>query len=173
MIAPAYVRMMAAYNAEMNRRCYAAASRLSDAQRRADHGAFWGSIHGTLNHVLWADCVWMSRLAGWPKPAQGLRDSGALHDAFEALQAARETADAGMMAWADALDQAWLDQDLVYFSGVAQSELRRPRGIVVTHVFNHQTHHRGQVHALLTALGEDPGDTDLPLVLRDLERAAA
>ncbi len=71
MITPAYVRTMAAYNAEMNRRLYAAADRLDDAERRADRGAFWSSIHGTLCHLVWGDQMWMSRFAGWPKPAVG------------------------------------------------------------------------------------------------------
>ena len=80
MITAAYATMMARYNAEMNRRTYAASSRLSDAERRADRGAFWGSIHGTLNHLVWADRVWMARFAGWPKPDQAIRDSGRVID---------------------------------------------------------------------------------------------
>jgi uncharacterized damage-inducible protein DinB len=171
MITPAYARMMAAYNAEMNRRTYATAAGLTDAERRADHRAFWGSIHGTLSHILWGDRIWMSRFAGWPKPTQEMRDSPALHENFDQLRAAREVADSGIIAWAEGLDQAWLDQDLVWYSGVLQSEVRRPRVVVVTHFFNHQAHHRGQVHAMLTAHGRDTGDTDLPIVLRDLERA--
>ena len=61
MISPAYVRLMAEYNAEMNRRLYGAAARLTDAERKADRGAFWKSIHGTLTHILWGDTQWMSR----------------------------------------------------------------------------------------------------------------
>ncbi len=171
MITPAYVRMMAAYNAEMNRRTYACAAALSDAQRRADHRAFWGSLHGTLNHVLWADRIWLSRFCDYQKPTQGIRESAALYDDFDALRAARVETDATIAAWADGLDPAWLEQDLVWFSGGARSELRRPRGMVVVHFFNHQTHHRGQAHALLSGYGKDTGDTDLPIVLRDLERA--
>ena len=68
MITPAYVRTMAEYNAEMNRRLYDAANRLSDAERRRDRGAFWHSIHGTLVHILWGDCQWMSRFDNWPRP---------------------------------------------------------------------------------------------------------
>ena len=65
----AFVRTMAAYNAEMNRRLYAAAGRLPDAERRKDRGAFWGSLHGTLSHLVWGDQMWMARFDGWPKPA--------------------------------------------------------------------------------------------------------
>ena len=73
MISPAYVRTMAAYNEEMNRRLYAAASRLSDEERRLDRGAFWHSIHGTLNHLLYGDRAWMARFDGWPPPPSSSR----------------------------------------------------------------------------------------------------
>ncbi len=168
MITPAYVQTMAQYNAEMNRRCYDAASRLTDAQRREARGAFWGSIHGSLNHLLWADRMWMSRFAGWPKPDVTMKQSPTLIDAFEALAAARRDADAAISSWAATLDDAWLAGELVFFSGAAQKEMRRPRGILVTHLFNHQTHHRGQVHCLLSQFGEDTGDTDLPFILRQI-----
>src|ERR1700739_1810032 len=99
MISPAYVRLMAEYNAEMNRRLYAAAARLSDADRRADRGAFWSSIHGTLNHLLWGDRMWMARFAAWPKPEQGIKDSGKLFAEFDHLRTARSEADDGIRAW--------------------------------------------------------------------------
>ena len=165
MITPAYVRIMAAYNAEMNRRLYAAAGRLSDSERRADRGAFWRSIHATLNHLLWGDRMWMSRLAGWDKPEQKLAESDRLHEDFSELSKARDRADAGLTEWAEGLDEAALSGDLYWYSGAAGREMTSPRGFVVMHLFNHQTHHRGQVHAMLTAAGERPGDTDLPLVL--------
>jgi uncharacterized damage-inducible protein DinB len=75
MITPDYCRTMAAYNSEMNRRLYAAASRLSDAERRAPRGAFWGSIHGTLVHILWGDSQWMSRFDDWPRPQTPIKQS--------------------------------------------------------------------------------------------------
>ena len=89
MITPAYVRTMAAYNAEMNRRLYGAAARLSDAERRQPRGAFWGSIHGTLNHLLWGDRQWMSRFDNWPKPDVAIKQSAGLINDFAALSAAR------------------------------------------------------------------------------------
>jgi uncharacterized damage-inducible protein DinB len=165
MITPAYVRTMARYNAEMNRRLYGAAAQLSDADRKADRGAFWGSIHGTLAHLLWGDGQWMSRFAGWPKPAVPIRQSGGMVEDFATLRARREQADAGIIAWADTVDSVWLDQDLAWFSGAANREMRRPRGFLVAHFFNHQTHHRGQAHALLTAHRVETGDTDLMLVV--------
>jgi len=165
MITPAYVRTMAVYNAEMNRRVYAAAGRLTDAERNEDRRLFWGSLHGTLNHLLWGDCVWMARFAGWPKPERRMRESTRLYADFGALSAARVEADGGISAWAAGIEQSWLDEDMAWFSGAMQREIRLPRNLLVTHLFNHQTHHRGQAHAALTWFGQDPGDTDLPFVL--------
>ena len=165
MIAPAYARTMAAYNAVMNTRVYAAASRLSDTERRRDRGAFWRSIHDTLSHLLWADRVWMSRLAGWPKPAETLAQSGDLFADFSEMAAARRQCDHDLTAWAEALDPTWLEGTLSWHSGAAGRDIQAPRALLVMHLFNHQTHHRGQVHAMLTAAGERVGDTDLPLVL--------
>jgi uncharacterized damage-inducible protein DinB len=165
MIAPSYAQTMAAYNTEMNRRIYAAAGRLSDAQRREQRGAFWGSIHGTLSHLLWGDMIWMSRFAGWRKPAVPLKQSADMIGDFDELAAARVQADADISAWAATLTQAWLDAELTWFSGATQREVRKPCGLAVVHLFNHQTHHRGQVHCLLTMCGEATGDTDLPFIL--------
>lgn len=165
MITPAYARTMAAYNAEMNRRVYAAAGRLGEAARRAERGAFFGSIHATLSHLLWGDRTWMSRFAGWDRPSVGIAGSTALYGDFAALSAARAAEDARLEAWAAGLTDAWLAGDLTWFSGAVQRELTRPRALLVVHMFNHQTHHRGQVHAMLTAAGERTGDTDLPFIL--------
>ncbi len=165
MITPDFVRLMAAYNAEMNRRIFAAAGRLSDAERKVDRGAFWKSLHGTLNHLLWGDCQWMSRFDGWPKPEVSIKQSDGLVEDFDALRVRRVQADAAIEEWAARVDTAWLAQDLVWFSGAAGREMRRPKGPLVVHFFNHQTHHRGQAHALLTAMGQDTGDTDLFLVV--------
>jgi uncharacterized damage-inducible protein DinB len=166
MIAPGYVATMARYNAEMNRRLYEAAARLPDAARRQDRGAFWGSIHGTFCHLLWADTTWMSRFDGWDPPAGPHRDSASLIDDFGELRAAREAADARFVAFADAVTSEWLAGDLTWFSGAAQREMTGPRDFLLMHTFNHQTHHRGQAHAMITAAGEATGDTDLFLLVR-------
>jgi uncharacterized damage-inducible protein DinB len=165
MITPAYVRTMAEYNAEMNRRLYAAAARLSDAERRAPRGAFWGSIHGTLTHILWGDRQWMSRFDDWPKPATPIKQSAQMIEDFAELRAARQQADADISRWAANVDETWLGEDLTWFSGAANREIRAPIRLLVTHFFNHQTHHRGQAHALLTAAGQETGDTDLFLLI--------
>ena len=165
MITPGYVRTMAAYNAEMNRRLYAAAARLTEAERRHDRGAFWRSIHGTLSHLVWADRIWMARFAGWPRPEQSIAESVAMAEAFADLTAARVTVDADLALWAATLDTAALAGDLQWFSGAAGRKLTAQRALLVSHMFNHQTHHRGQAHAMLTAAGASTGDTDLFLVV--------
>lgn len=167
MIDSAWCRMMARYNSEMNRRIYSAASGLEDGTRRADLGAFFGSLHGTLSHILWADHMWMSRFDGWAKPELGNRSSAEFIEEWPALQAARVETDQRLEAWAGRVQPQDLTGELVWFSGLSKREMRSPRAALVTHLFNHQTHHRGQAHALLTRLGVRPGDTDLPWVVQD------
>src|SRR5262245_54770635 len=160
-----YVQMMARYNAEMNRRLFAAAQRLSDEDRRRQRGAFWGSIHGTLCHLLWGDQMWMSRFDGWTKPAVIQKDSATLVSDFGELRRLRIDADQRISAWAGRVTGDWLAEDQVWFSSSASAEMKMQRGFLVTHFFNHQTHHRGQAHAIITACGEKTGDTDLFLVV--------
>jgi uncharacterized damage-inducible protein DinB len=117
MITPAYTRTMAEYNAEMNRRLYGAAARLSDVERRKPRGAFWGSIHGTLTHILWGDRQWMSRFDAWPKPATPIKQSASMIDDFATLTTEREKADVDISRWANKVDDAWLAEDLTWFSG--------------------------------------------------------
>ncbi|HEX3861716.1 MAG TPA: DinB family protein [Stellaceae bacterium] len=168
MITPSYVRTMAAYNAEMNHRLYEAANHLSDAERRDGKGAFWSSVHGTLVHILWGDSQWMSRFDDWPRPETPIKESDHFIENWPELCTARDKADADISRWAAKVDDAWLDADLVWWSGAAQREIRAPKRLLVTHFFNHQTHHRGQVHGLLTAAGQKTGDTDLFLVVPEM-----
>jgi uncharacterized damage-inducible protein DinB len=165
MITPAYVRTMAAYNAEMNRRLYAAARRLSDTERRRDRGAFFKSLHGTLVHILWGDGQWMSRFDGWERPTTPIRESYAMIEDWAELCAKRVAGDERIAQWAAKVDESWLNADMTWFSGAAQREVTAPKRLLVTHFFNHQTHHRGQAHALITAAGEKTEDTDLFLVI--------
>lgn len=165
MIDPAYCRLMAAYNREMNRRLYAAADRLTEAARREDAGAFFGSIHRTLSHLLWGDRVWMHRFDGWPAPRESLRDSPDAFPDWAVLKAERAATDAAIEAWAARVGPDFLAGTLRWHSAVARREISRPVWVLVAHFFNHQTHHRGQVHALLTRAGQDTGETDLPFVV--------
>jgi uncharacterized damage-inducible protein DinB len=163
MITPDYVRTMADYNSWQNGNLYGAADTLTDAQRKEQRRAFFGSIHGTLNHLLWGDQIWMSRFAGTPKPkAAGIPDSVSMYESWDDLKRERGAFDQVILDWAAGLDPAWLDGDLTWYSGAAKRELTKPKGLLVTHLFNHQTHHRGQVHCMLTQAGVKPGATDLP-----------
>src|SRR6478672_6574064 len=106
---------MAAYNAEMNRRLYAAAARIPDPARREPRGAFWGSLHGTLCHLLWGDQMWMSRFDGWPKAAVIQKDSATLVVDFAELRRLRVEADEKMSAWAGSVTEDWLSEDQTWF----------------------------------------------------------
>ena len=160
-----YVRTMAAYNAEMNRRIYGAALGLSDEQRRADVGLFWRSIHETLSHILWADRAWLARFGVGEAPSVGIRDSGAMEADFGWLWVLRQGLDAEIIGWADAYDERQSEGMLEWWSGAAGRLMAKPRALCLMQLFNHQTHHRGQVHAALTGMGVSTGDTDLPFVL--------
>ena len=165
MITPAYVRSMAAYNRWQNQNLISAADRLADAERKAPRFAFFGSIHGTLNHLLWADQLWMRRFAGEPRPeAVTIAQSPFLYADWDDLKRQRDALDGAIIEWANGLDAHWLQDNLHWYSNAAKRELTRPKALVLVHFFNHQTHHRGQVHCMLTQCGVKPGDTDLPLM---------
>jgi uncharacterized damage-inducible protein DinB len=164
MIDADYVVTMARYNRWQNQSLYTAASALDDAARRVGRGSFFRSIHGTLCHVLWGDQMWMHRFAGTPKPTVGIAASPDMITDWEALCVARREFDSAIDEWAAALDREWLAGELTWYSGAASREFTAPRTLLVMHMFNHQTHHRGQVHAMLTAAGAHPDDTDLMLL---------
>ncbi|HET7768075.1 MAG TPA: DinB family protein [Chloroflexota bacterium] len=159
MIRPAYVRTMARYNTWMNERLYACCARVPDADRREDVGAFFKSLHGTLNHLLVADRIWMGRFTGVPFAARSLDQE--LYAGFEELRAQREATDQDIERWAKALTDAELEGDITYMSLVDPAPRRYPMAFVVAHFFNHQAHHRGQLTTLLSQRGIDPGVTDL------------
>lgn len=164
MITTAFVRRMALYNRWQNRNLYASAAPLGEEARRLDRGAFFRSIHETLSHLVWGDSTWLHRFDATPKPPGGIADSPRLHQDWHELRAAREKLDASILDWSQRVRQDWLDGDLRWVSGVTGKAMSAPVGMTVTHFFNHQTHHRGQVHAMLTAAGARPGDTDLFLM---------
>jgi len=164
MITPEYVHLMARYNSWQNGSLYGAADALSDAERREDRGAFFGSIHGTLSHVLWGDRMWMNRFAGTERPTETIATSPAMVAEWETLKAARAEFDKVIEDWAATVDRDWLGRELTWFSGAVNREITKPAPFLVMHFFNHQTHHRGQVHAMLTAAGARLGDTDLFLI---------
>lgn len=165
MITREWMVMMARYNAWQNKIQYGLAAGLGDARRREDLGTFFKSIHGTLNHILWADQMWLSRFDACP-PARlpGIAESVDLFEVWDDLSAERERFDRLISAWAAGIDPSDLQGDLTWFSAAVGREVTKPRAVLLTHLFNHQTHHRGQVNAMLTRSGLNPGSTDLPFM---------
>ena len=159
MISIEYAQAMASYSREMNLRLYACSATLTDEQRKRDVGAFFKSIHGTLNHLLLGDRVWMGRFVGTPYAVQSLGQE--LYGDFSELRSEREHTDAEIALWVGHLTPEMLASELVYSSISNPAQRRMPLWYVVTHFFNHGTHHRGQVTALLKQFGVDPGVTDL------------
>lgn len=154
-----YARTMAAYNRWMNERLYQTCLTLGDVERKADRKAFFHSVHGTLNHILLADRIWLGRFTGVPFKAKGLDDE--LFGDFAELWDARRETDAAIDDWVADLTDETLNSTLSYTSLVNPEPKQYPMALVVMHFFNHQTHHRGQVTTLLNQAGKDMGVTDL------------
>lgn len=152
-------RDLAAYNQWMNQRLYAVCAELSDAQRRQDRGVFFKSIHGTLNHLLLADRIWLGRFAGQPFQVDSLDQQ--LHHDFAELARARAQTDDEILRWANELTDTVLAGALRYTSVVNPAPRSYEMWLAVTHFFNHQTHHRGQLTAMLSQCGKDYGVTDI------------
>jgi uncharacterized damage-inducible protein DinB len=158
--------MLAGYNAWANRRLYDAAAGLSDADYRADHGAFFGSVHGTLNHLLVGDRVWMRRFTDeGPSP---MRLDDILYDDLPTLRAAREAEDALILAYVGSLAPSDLDGTICYRTISNPADIEQQLKLALLHVFNHQTHHRGQVHCLLTRITGGAPSLDLILYQREV-----
>ena len=160
---PELYRALAAYNRAMNARVYEVCAGIPDAARRADRGAFFKSIHGTLNHLLYGDRALMNRLAGTAFDLAPVGED--LYESFDELRAERIATDAEICDWTKTLDEPWLAAEIAWVSGIDNQQRVQPRWLLVSHLFNHQTHHRGQLTTLLTQAGYDVGVTDLPRVV--------
>ncbi len=161
-------RLFAGYNRWANARLYAAVAPLSEADYRADRGAYFASLGGTLNHLLVTDRVWMHRFTGEGTPPDRL--DAILFDDFGALRAAREAEDARIVEYVVRLDATALAGTIRYrrvSTPTLQEEALEP---LLAHWFNHQTHHRGQAHVLLSGLGHR--DLELDLLFYQRLRAA-
>ncbi len=154
-----YCVMMAGYNRWANARLYDACARLPDADYRADRGAFFGSLNGTLNHLLVGDRIWLQRFTGAPAPSYAL--DTILHDNLSELRIAREAEDDRIIAWVDELTDTGLGDLFRYRRASTPDVHEQVLWPVLVHFFNHQTHHRGQAHAILTGLTADAPPLDL------------
>jgi uncharacterized damage-inducible protein DinB len=168
-------RLLARYNGWFNQRVYDAGERLTDEERKRDRGAFFGSIHNTLNHVMWGDQAWLKRFAAQGVAFAALPDSllalpaGALHgtvlfEDWAALRAQRERLDAAIEDFANGMPPDYPLRTMRY-ANTRGVQREHPAWQALTHFFNHQTHHRGQVTALLMQAGVDPGTTDLIAII--------
>ncbi|MBU2962132.1 DinB family protein [Citreicella sp. C3M06] len=167
MPSPEDVSLLARYNGWQNREMKMALEALPIAALHVDRGAHFGSILATVNHVLWADQLWMSRLAGWPRPEGGIPESTRMAPTLSAWSAERFRVDARLILWSEGLRAVSLRGDLRWYSGATGREQVRPVGQCVLHMFNHQAHHRGQVHAMLTAAGGAGWVSDLAFMPED------
>lgn len=165
MITADWVRRMARYNAWQNEWLVPAMASLGAQDAERDRGAFFGSLRRTASHVLWADEIWLSRFVGAPRDGGGLDASVDWSPDLDDWVGRRPRVDARINDWAAALEDC--EGDLTWRSPMLGRAVSRPKSVLFPHYFNHQTHHRGQMHAMLTAAGIETGTTDLFLMPED------
>ena len=158
-------RRLAAYNSWANRRLYDAAALIKDDDYRADRGAFFKSLHGTLNHLLVGDRIWMRRFTSEGEAPTRL-DAILFHD-FAELRRARELEDRRIETYVEGLDDAALSASFSYSTITQPAKVEQGLSEALDHFFNHQTHHRGQAHCLLTAITGTAPPLDLILLQRE------
>ncbi len=155
--------MLARYNALANRRLYEACARLPDAERKERRPAFFGSIHGTLNHIMIGDRIWLARFSGEDVPSRNL--DAILYEDFGELREARETEDSRIEAFVAGIDERFLKGTIRYVNNEGRT-LEDPVELLVAHFFNHQTHHRGQIHDMLSQTNVSPPVLDLHRIIQ-------
>ncbi len=160
-----YFRTLARYNQWANRRLYAAAASLPEAEYLKPRPAFFGSLHGTLNHILVGDRIWLGRITGRPDPGIKALDQ-ILYGEFAGLSVAREAEDMQIVNTLAAMDEPTLNTTLRYKTMAGESR-ETPMRFVLGHLFNHQTHHRGQAHGLLSQTRVKPPPLDLLFFLHE------
>ena len=155
-------RTLARYNRAANQRLYEACAHISDEEYRRQRAGSFGSIHALLNHGLLADRIWMSRFSGAGKTTPPLNT--VLYDEFSSLRTARQQDDVAMEEFFHNAPESFLTEKLSYTNskGVHYEEASVP---AVLHMFNHQTHHRGQVHVMLSQCGVQPPSLDMHRIL--------
>ena len=163
--------MFAAYNQWANGRIYGAVADLVDEEFERDVGAFFGSMAGTLNHLLAADRVWMKRFTGTGDAPS--RTDAILHRALPVLWQEREAEDKRIMGWIDGMSDKALAGRFSYMTLSDMRTVSQRLAPALSHFFNHQTHHRGQAHALLTGLAGAAPELDLLFFQRLSAKSAA
>jgi len=164
MISTQYCRLMARYNSWQNTSLITAADGLTDAQRWADQGAFFKSIAATLNHLYWADALILERLKGNERPQDTITHSLTSPSDWAMFKGLRTKRDAEIAQWATDLTNEDLTGVVAWYPLDGSARVEMPKASFTVQLFNHQTHHRGQVHAMLTAMGSEPEATDIPVM---------
>ncbi len=166
-----HYRMFGHYNAWANGRLYDAAAVLSPEQYRADRGAFFKSVHGTLNHLLATDRIWMRRFTGEGDAPDRL--DAILFETFDALRAARNAEDRRIISYVEGLDDGRIAGTIEYRRVSSPERFEQPLAPALAHWFNHQAHHRGQIHAILTRLTGQAPELDLLFYQRLAAKSAS
>ena len=158
-----HFRLFSDYNRLANETLYAACAQLGDDARKLIRPAFFHSIHGTLNHIMVGDRIWLTRFEGGDVASTNL--DAILYEEFADLKAARQAEDAHIIEFTDNLNANWFSGDFEYVnnSGVRCTD---PKPMILAHFFNHQTHHRGQIHDMLSQTDIAPPPLDLHRILR-------
>lgn len=160
--------LMAEHNRWMNRKLYAVCAQLTESERTRDLGAFFRSVHGTLNHLLLVDRLWLGRLCDEPFAVASLDQ--VLYNDFATLECERDRTDAQLQDYLTRLDTVHLSEPVRYVSLLLQKSMTLPLGLILLHLFHHQTHHRGQITTLVSQLGYRFGETDM-IYMPDAESA--
>jgi uncharacterized damage-inducible protein DinB len=164
-----HFRRFARYNQWANRLLYAAVGTLTADAFQAPRSGFFGSLCGTLNHLYVADRSWLARFEGTAAPHRTLDEQP--HKLFPHLQAGREVEDARIIRLMDEATPGWLGGMLQYKRMVDGQDASMPMELALVHFFNHQTHHRGQAHGMLSATGVAPPSLDFASFLSDEKSA--
>lgn len=168
MITPAYVRLMTRYNAWQNNQVLGVFKVMPVEALTQDRGAFFGSILSTLNHLLWGDMLWLNRFDPTAAaPECGGKEALTLYRTATVWGVQRALVDHQMLVWARNVTDADLAADLTWHSDTMNRDFTMPITLCITQFFNHQTHHRGQVHAMLTSAGHEAPVTDLVFMPED------
>ena len=164
MISPQYCQMMARYNQWQNNGLRALVKGMDEEELRKDRGAFFGSISKTMNHLLWGDIIWLHRFGQGAPPDVPADQNTELTPNKTEWDRLRFLTDGRIVEWTSTLKSIDVTGDLTWYSVLNQQEQVDPKGMCLVHFFNHQTHHRGQIHAMMTAAGQKPIATDIPFM---------
>jgi len=157
-----HFQMLARYNRIANERLYASCAQLDDAEYRKKRAGSFGSIHGLLNHILLGDRRWLGLFQNGERITPPLNQI--LYDDFSSLRSARAQEDARIETFFSGIDAAFWSRSFAYTNNRGKDYVETAH-VACSHLFNHQTHHRGQVHVMLSQTTVPPPSLDLHRIL--------